>query len=91
MEQRKGHRRRSAGVVGHAVQEVKLPAMNRRVMQLAVGAAESMLVHVDACATVPEDATAPKVVVFFLITLDSFNTEGRLAVMEPLIVCERVS
>ena len=82
IEQRKGHRERSVGAVGQLVHEVKFPDINERVMQSAVGAAGSMVVHV-FCFGNPEDAGSLTLVVIFLTLLGSVSIETLVAVIDP--------
>lgn len=72
--------------MGQLVQEVKFPDMNERVMQSALGAAGSMVVHV-CCFGIPEDAGSLNVVAFFLTLLDSVSIETLLAVIDPRFAC----
>lgn len=65
---------------------MKLPDINERVIQSAVGAAGSIFVHV-FCFTIPEDASGLKLVAFFLMLLGSVSIETLVAVIDPRIAC----
>ena len=69
---------------------MKFPDMNVRVMQSAVGAAGSTIVHVVGFG-IPEDAGSLKVVAFFLTVLDSVSIETLLAVIDPKLACMNFS
>lgn len=72
--------------MGQLVQEVKFPDINERVMQSAVGAAGSMVVH-NFCFGIPEDAGCLKLVAFFLMLLGSVSIETLVAVIDPKFAC----
>ena len=72
--------------MGQLVQEVKFPDINERVMQSAVGAAGSTIVHV-VCFGIPEDPGSLKVVASFVTLLGNDSIETLVAVIDPRFAC----